>query len=211
MNLTEEETKIINDQKEDAEKDLKNRKMRISKDVPKAFEWNAYDAAVADLLIENEKENPANLLTIFNQYNARLSDFAFWYLLRVCWLRFPSPIHQDHWGRHFCSPRLQRQESLMRPSECDRLRLLPNKIPVVWEVGPGLEWCISYKVMSDDCLEDIKTPFCVGEVSKENVTALFHGIQKIKGFTEKGEPIFEGPKPPDQLIILNPEHVTVLN
>lgn len=211
MELTNEEQKMMDEQKQEAEKDLKNRKLRVQKDVPKAFEWNAYDAAVADILIENEKENPSNLMSIFNQYHQRLSDFAFWYLLRVCWLRFPSPIHQDLWGKHFSSERPLRQESLMRPSECNSLRLLPNKIPVVWEVGPGKEWVIGYKVMSDDCLEDIKTPFCVGEVEKKNVLALFHGIAKIKGFTEKGEPIFEGPTPPDQLIILNPEHVAILN
>jgi len=143
-------------------------------DLSDAFQYSRSAAAVADLLIEVEKNDPKALLTNFARYSKSLDDFNFWFLLSSVWARDNTIHSAEVWASHFMSERRGRKLGLMKRNEQKKLAKLPPMITVYWPDAPltiayTLDHDFAQKLAEDQGVRWLNR----GTISKDKVIAYF--------------------------------------
>lgn len=111
-----------------------SKKYKTDKDLPKATIWDKVDEAVMHELKDAEKVGPQQLLKVFTKYKDHISNFAYWYMLGICWVRCRKANLDGEFGKLFLSDRIDRVDSIMKPSEKSKFMefLQSSKIRVFW-------------------------------------------------------------------------------
>lgn len=93
------------------------------RDISKDFTWNPYDAKVGKKLVELEGTPEA--IKHFAAVQDGLSDYGYWFMLSVCWVKYTGWSDLELWRHLFSSERPKRQTSIMKPSELKKFKELP--------------------------------------------------------------------------------------
>jgi hypothetical protein len=143
--------------------------------VSRHFQPNDYDRKVALRLVELEGSPAA--IVYFSQVCDGLSDYAYWFFLSTCWVKYSGWSDLDLWIHLFGSSRGARNGSIMKPDELAQYKLLPFKFIVYRAHRPDETNWIAYTI-SQDKAKDFARTRDVGEikayfVKKHDVLAYF--------------------------------------
>ena len=95
-------------------------------DISPNFQPNATDAAITNGLMAYEGSPLAILY--FAKHCDALSDYAYWFLLGSLWVSYSGLSDLALWRHLLQSARPKRNTSLMKPSEWEAFKRLPDKI-----------------------------------------------------------------------------------
>lgn len=112
-------------------------------DVSPDFVANRYDAMILDKKILPYAETP-KAIRRFNTEQHGLSDYGYWFTLGTLWVSYTGWSDLDLWKRLFRSTRPNRDTSLMKPSELQVFRELPDPITAYRAHRTGETDWISY-------------------------------------------------------------------
>jgi hypothetical protein len=115
----------------------------ISTDISPAFKGaTAAESTIVEQLLRLDGTPKAIQYFIDNHH--KLGDYHYWFLLSTLWVQGSEGADLGMWRLLFSSDRANKQESLMKPSECDILYSLSDKMVAFRAHRPG-EWdWISY-------------------------------------------------------------------
>ena len=111
-------------------------------DISANFQPNATDATVAKGLLADEGTPLAILY--FAKHCDALSDYAYWFLLGSLWVSYSGWSDLALWRHLLQSDRPKRTTSLMKPSEWEAFKRLPEKITAYRAHRQGETDWISY-------------------------------------------------------------------
>ena len=144
-------------------------------DISANFQPNATDATVAKGLLAYEGTPLAILY--FAKHCDALSDYAYWFLLGSLWVSYSGWSDLALWRHLLQSDRPKRTTSLMKPSEWESFKRLPEKITAYRAHRQGETDWISYtldKTVAERFVQSRDSGHIVEyELRKKDVHALF--------------------------------------
>lgn len=145
-------------------------------DVSKYFTGSTpYEQCVGKGIIERE-ETPEAIL-YFDEKQAGLRDYAYWFFLSVCWVSYTGHSNLETWKRLFSSERSKRKHSIMKPSEVMAYETLPYFVTAFRAHRPGETDWIAY-TLDEETVKRFARERCVDQyhvyrVKKRDILALF--------------------------------------
>ena len=144
-------------------------------DISLDFQWNKNDALTFKKILPYEATPEA--IHQFARYAYRLPDYAYWFGLSTLWVSYTGWNDLDLWKRLFSSQRSNRETSLMKPSELDIFRSLPDQLTLYRAHRPEeIDW-IAYTLLPEKAAEFAArrkvhevSEYCV---AKSDVLAIF--------------------------------------
>lgn len=117
--------------------------MKTPNDVSPAFHGNRMDSDIASKLL-NMENNVSSAVKYFRNNQQYLSNYAYWFILSVMWVKDAEAAELECWKRLFRSDRPDRIRCIMKPSEIEALKQLPDLITAYRAHRPGETDWISY-------------------------------------------------------------------
>ena len=96
----------------------------MNQDISPDFRPNMRDARIIKGILKHEATPRA--IERFARDANDLTDYAYWFTLGTLWVSYTGWSDLALWKRLFSSKRRNRETSLMKPSELDVLRALPE-------------------------------------------------------------------------------------
>lgn len=98
----------------------------MENDISPNFKYNAIDAAIGTQLLRFEATPLA--VQYFASVCDRLTHYAYWFYLSTIWVSYSGWSDLRLWKHLFRSSRPKRATSIMKPSEFEEFKKLPNQI-----------------------------------------------------------------------------------
>lgn len=114
------------------------------------FKPNEADQRAAIQLIR--LEGTPDAIIYFSKVCDELSDYAYWFFLSTCWVKYSGWSDLDLWIRLFGSSRPARNASIMKPDELRRFKALPFKVKVYRAHRDGETNWIAYTISKDKAI-----------------------------------------------------------
>lgn len=154
----------------------------IDPDISPDFVWHAEDARIAAQLVDREATPQA--IRFFARHHRHLSDYGYWFLLGSLWVSYSGWSDLALWRRLLCSDRPHRDTSLMKPSEMQVFRALPETLTVYRAHRPSETDWIAYTLdrrVAERLATERRGPIRTYQVAKADVVALFlrRGEQEV--------------------------------
>jgi hypothetical protein len=144
-------------------------------DVSPDYRYDKSDAQTIKKILPHEGTGEA--IKLFTHYAPRLSNYGYWFLLGTLWVNYSGRSDLELWKQLFSSKRNNRETSLMKPSELQAYRELPDPLTVYRAHRPGEQDWISYTLSTDTvamfALQRGIRKVSEHQVSKNDVLCLF--------------------------------------
>ena len=124
---------------------------RLQYDISPLFQPAPYDAQIAHRLTALDDSPLA--VQLFASVAERLSDYAYWFFLGVCWVQYTGWSKLELWKELFSSNRPHRKSCLMKPTELRLFKKLPKVVHCYRVHRPGETDWISYTLDFDTALK----------------------------------------------------------
>lgn len=111
-------------------------------DVPKHFKPNELDSYIITQVLKYE--GTPHAIAFFSRVCDKLTDYSYWFMLGLLWVSYSGKSDLSLWKQLFRSDRPRRSTSLMKPSEFEVFKALPDKITVYRAHRPHETDWISY-------------------------------------------------------------------
>lgn len=154
----------------------------LTPDISPDFVWNAEDARIFAQLIDREATPQA--IRFFARHHRHMTDYGFWFALSTLWVSYTGWSDINLWRRLFSSDRPRRETSLMKPSELQVFRELPDTLTVYRAHRPKETDWIAYtldRTVAERLATERHGPIRAYHVAKTDVLALFlrRGEQEV--------------------------------
>jgi hypothetical protein len=95
-------------------------------DVSPDFRWSRRDTGLIRKILVHAETPRA--IREFSRHAGRLTNHAYWFVLSTLWVSYTGWSDLDEWKRLFASTRPLRDTSIMKPSELEIFRELPEML-----------------------------------------------------------------------------------
>ncbi len=106
-----------------------------SQDISPQFTPDATDNKIIKKILKYEETPVA--IKIFDKYKDKLSDYGYWFILSTLWVSYTGYSDIRVWRKLFSSARPHRSVNIMKPSELETLKSLPEMVDVYRAKRPG--------------------------------------------------------------------------
>lgn len=145
-------------------------------DISPAFKPNANDSKICMRILPYEATPEA--IQMFDKVKHNIKhDYTYWFLLSTLWVSYTGWSNLELWKQLFSSSRPQRKISIMKPSELDEFRRLPETIQAWRAVRTGesdwIAYTTDYNTAKRFATERKSLRIDVYEIPKNKVLAYF--------------------------------------
>jgi hypothetical protein len=149
--------------------------MKINSDIAPNFNWNEYDADVAERLVDFDKTPEA--IKYFANACHGLSNYAYWFFLSTLWVSYSGFSDIEMWKQLFSSDRGEKLRSIMKPSEVEAYKKLPHFLTIYRAHRPGetdwIAYTLDINIACRFAIERGVNQIAQYSVKKRDVLALF--------------------------------------